>query len=64
MLVAAWEKLSDDYPAALAWLGGVHGHAVAPLGVKAWGQCGNSIALYDHYQLGTDAILDAAKRWD
>ena len=54
----------DGHPAALAWLGGVRGHAVAPLGVNAFGQCGDSIALYDHYQIGTEAILRAAKRWD
>ena len=54
----------DGHPAALAWLGSVRGHAVAPLGVNAFGQCGDSIALYEHYQIGTDAILRAAKRWD
>lgn len=54
----------DGHPAAMAWLGSVRGHAVAPLGVNNFGQCGDSIALYDHYQIGTDAILRAAKRWD
>jgi len=54
----------DGHPAALAWLGSVRGHAVAPLGVNNFGQCGDSIALYEHYQIGTDAILRAAKRWD
>ena len=33
-------------------------------GVNAFGPCGDSITLYDHYQTGADAILRAAKRWD
>ncbi|MFC4237289.1 hypothetical protein ACFOY8_18945 [Thalassospira xianhensis] len=37
---------------------------VAPRGVNAFGQCGDSIALYDHYQIEAYAILRAAKRWD
>ncbi|MBO6806229.1 hypothetical protein [Thalassospira sp.] len=64
LLAAAWQKLSDDYPAAFAWLGVVRGHAVALLGVSAFGQCGDSIVLYDHYQIGTEAILRAVKRQD
>ncbi|WP_417835696.1 hypothetical protein [Thalassospira tepidiphila] len=56
--------VSDGHPAALAWLGSVRGHAVAPLGVNAFGQCGDSIALYYHYKIGADAILRAANRWD
>ncbi|BDW97715.1 hypothetical protein MACH10_34000 [Thalassospira tepidiphila] len=43
MLAAAWQKLSDYYPTTLAWLGGVSVYAVAPLGVNAFGQCGDSI---------------------
>ncbi|WP_417826001.1 hypothetical protein [Thalassospira povalilytica] len=27
-------------------------------------KCGDSIAFYDHYQIGTDAILRVARRWD
>ncbi|RCK54307.1 transketolase [Thalassospira profundimaris] len=54
----------DGHPAALAWLGAVRGHAVAPLGINAFGQCGDSIDLYKHYQIDTAAILRAAKRWD
>ncbi|PKR49655.1 hypothetical protein [Thalassospira marina] len=54
----------DGHPAALAWLGSVRGHAVAPLGINAFGQCGDSIDLYKHYQIDTAAILRAAKRWD
>ncbi|MFH1806495.1 MAG: transketolase [Pseudomonadota bacterium] len=54
----------DGHPAALAWLGSVRGHAVAPLGVNAFGQCGDSIDLYHHYQIDADAIIRAARRWD
>lgn len=54
----------DGHPAALAWLGAVRGHAVAPLGINAFGQCGDSIDLYNHYQIDTAAILRAARRWD
>ncbi|WP_114109476.1 transketolase [Thalassospira xiamenensis] len=54
----------DGHPAALAWLGSVRGHAVAPLGVNAFGQCGDSIDLYKYYQIDTDAIIRATKRWD
>ena len=52
----------DGHPAALAWIGGVRGHAVAPLGVNAFGQCGDSIDLYREYQIDAQAIRAAASR--
>ncbi len=53
----------DGHPAALAWLGAVRGHAVAPLGVNAFGQCGDTIDLYRHYQIDAAAIAAAAARF-
>lgn len=53
----------DGHPAALAWLGGVRGHAVAPLGVNSFGQSGDLIDLYNTYQIDKDAIVTAAKRF-
>ena len=35
----------DGHPAALSWLGAVHGHAVTPLGVTAFGQTGDIVDL-------------------
>ena len=53
----------DGHPASLAWLGAVRGHAVAPLGVNAFGQCGDTIDLYRHYQIDAQAIVAAAARF-
>jgi len=53
----------DGHPASLAWLGAVRGHAVAPLGVNAFGQCGDTIDLYRHYQIDAEAIAAAAARF-
>ncbi|MEQ9814413.1 MAG: 1-deoxy-D-xylulose-5-phosphate synthase N-terminal domain-containing protein [Azospirillaceae bacterium] len=53
----------DGHPAALAWLGAVRGHAVAPLGVNTFGQSGDSIDLYRSYQIDEAAILAAARRF-
>lgn len=49
----------DGPPATLAWLGGVRGHRVAPLGVERFGQSGDIPDLYREYRLDADAILDA-----
>lgn len=53
----------DGHPAALAWLGAVRGHAVAPLGINQFGQCGDTVDLYDHYKVDSAAIAAAAARW-
>ena len=49
----------DGYPTTLTWLGGVLGHRVEGLGVSSFGQSGDSIDLYRHYRIDSDAILDA-----
>ncbi len=53
----------DGHPAALAWLGAVRGHAVAPLGINSFGQCGDTVDLYGHYQIDADSIVAAAARF-
>jgi len=45
---------------ALSWLGSVHGAAVVPLGVDAFGQSGTIADLYDTFDLSADAIANAA----
>jgi pyruvate dehydrogenase E1 component len=50
----------DGHPAALAWLGAVHGHRVRPLGVEHFGQTGSIADLYRHYGIDTNAIVAAA----
>ncbi len=51
----------DGHPAALAWLGSVDGRRVQPLGVDAFGQCGDLPTLYAKYGIDTKAITKAAK---
>ena len=51
--------LLDGSPAALSWLGGVHGHRVSPLGLDRFGQTGNLDDLYRYYRLDADAVVDA-----
>jgi pyruvate dehydrogenase E1 component len=50
----------DGPPMTLSWIGGVCGHRVGPLGVEAFGQCGDLQDLYRAYRLDAEAILDAA----
>ena len=52
--------LLDGSPAALSWLGGVHGHRVSPLGLDRFGQTGNLEDLYREYRLDVDSIVEAA----
>ncbi len=49
----------DGHPSALAWLGGVAGHSVVPLGVDRFGQSGDLPDIYQAYGLDTDSILNA-----
>jgi pyruvate dehydrogenase E1 component len=49
----------DGHPAAHAWLGGVAGHRVVPLGVDRFGQSGDIPDLYAAYGLDKEAILEA-----
>ncbi len=47
----------DGHPATLSWLGGVHGHRVAGLGVEHFGQTGTVQDLYRHFAIDADSIL-------
>jgi pyruvate dehydrogenase E1 component len=49
----------DGHPSALAWMGGVAGQRVVPLGVDRFGQSGDLPDIYREYGLDADAILDA-----
>lgn len=52
----------DGHPAAVAWMGAVRGHSVAPLGVETFGQCGDLIDVHGHYGIDADHIERAARR--
>ena len=54
--------LHDGHPAALSWLGGVQGHRLRALGVSAFGQCGDLVDLYRHYQIDAQAVAQAVRR--
>ena len=56
---AAIVTVLDGHPSALAWLGGVAGQRVVPLGVDRFGQSGDILDIYREYELDTDAVLDA-----
>jgi pyruvate dehydrogenase E1 component len=56
---AALVTVLDGHPSALAWLGGVAGQRVIPMGVDRFGQSADIPDLYRDYQLDADAILDA-----
>ncbi|MDE2516575.1 MAG: transketolase [Rhodospirillales bacterium] len=56
---AALVSVLDGHPAAHAWMGGVRGHRVMPLGPERFGQSGDIPDLYREYRIDTDAILDA-----
>jgi pyruvate dehydrogenase E1 component len=49
----------DGSPAALSWLGGVHGQRVVPLGIDRFGQTGDLPDLYHEYGLDADAVVAA-----
>ncbi|MGL5837900.1 MAG: transketolase-like TK C-terminal-containing protein [Sphingorhabdus sp.] len=51
--------VTDGSPAALSWLGAVHGQKVAPLGTDRFGQTGDLPDLYRAYGLDADAIIAA-----
>ena len=57
---AAIVTVLDGHPATLAWLGGVHGHRIEPLGVDRFGQAGDIPSLYRLYGLDEGTMLDAA----
>jgi pyruvate dehydrogenase E1 component len=47
----------DGHPATLSWLGAVHGHRVAGLGVEHFGQTGTVSDLYRHFGIDRNSIL-------
>jgi pyruvate dehydrogenase E1 component len=47
----------DGHPATLSWLGSVHGHKVAGLGVEHFGQTGTVADLYRHVGIDRKSIL-------
>jgi pyruvate dehydrogenase E1 component len=51
--------LIDGHPATLSWLGAVHGHRTAGLGVEHFGQTGTVADLYRHFGIDRNAILQA-----
>lgn len=57
---AAIVTVLDGHPATLAWIGGVRGHRVQPLGVDRFGQAGDIPSLYRLYGLDEETMLDAA----
>ena len=51
----------DAHPAMLAWLGSVNGNRVCSLGVNQFGQSGDTVDLYKHYQIDERSIVHAAQ---
>jgi pyruvate dehydrogenase E1 component len=51
----------DGHPAALGWLGSVHGHRTRSLGIEHFGQTGTIADLYRHHGIDTQAIVRAAQ---
>jgi len=51
----------DGHPATLSWLGAVHGHRVAALGVDRFGQTGRIADLYAHFGIDAEGIVAAAE---
>lgn len=52
--------VTDGHPLTLAWMGSVHGHRVAPLGVEHFGQTGTVADLYRHFGIDATAIVTTA----
>ena len=50
----------DGHPATLAWLGGIYGQRVKPLGVEHFGQSGSIQDLYRHHGIDATSIVHAA----
>ncbi|MEE8333363.1 MAG: transketolase [Alphaproteobacteria bacterium] len=57
---AAIITVHDGHPATLSWLGGVKGQRIHALGVEHFGQTGTIEGLYRHFEIDTQAIVDAA----
>ena len=52
----------DGHPATLSWLGSVHGHRTAGLGVEHFGQTGTVRDLYRHFGIDRNSILRVVER--
>jgi pyruvate dehydrogenase E1 component len=59
---ASLVSVVDGHPATLSWLGGVADYRIVPLGNEGFGQSGDLIDLFHHYEIDADAIVDAAAR--
>jgi pyruvate dehydrogenase E1 component len=59
---ASLVSVCDAHPASLSWLGGVADYRIVPLGNQSFGQSGDIVDLFHHYEIDTDAIVDAAAR--
>jgi len=53
--------VTDAHPAALGWLGSIHGHRTRALGVEHFGQTGSIPDLYRHYGIDANAIVAGAE---
>lgn len=51
----------DGHPATLAWIGGIAGHRVLPLGVEHFGQTGTIGDLYRSYGIDAEGIVARVK---
>ena len=49
----------DGHPLGLAWLGGVAGHAVRPMGTSRFGMSGSLSEVYREHRLTSEAIVKA-----
>ncbi|MBT8423916.1 MAG: transketolase [Silicimonas sp.] len=47
----------DGHPATLAWIGGIAGHRILPLGVEHFGQTGTIGDLYRSYGIDAEGIV-------
>ncbi len=56
---AALVTILDGHPATHAWLGGVRGQRVIPLGPDRFGQSGDIPDLYREYGIDAESVLDA-----
>ena len=56
---AALVTVLDGHPASHAWLGGVRGQRIVPLGPDRFGQSGDLPDLYAAYGVDSEAILEA-----
>jgi len=60
--VAPIVTVLDGHPHTLAFLAGIHGTAIACLGVSDFGQSGDVDDLYRHFGIDADTVVGAA--WD